>query len=403
MQINHLLANQIVTRAQSILKRDLLLADVGGLLMAGSDVTPGTFIPEALSVSQTGHAQTADYAGRQIKWWPFVYDERTIAIFGVYLEAGPITPEAMMLLQGLAEVIVYQHFLLDRVQSAEVVRAEFLKSALTSPTIANVDDLYRQADILQLTLQAPQVVVLIELHGFEQSLRNTYRNLSDEERSLRIASATEDVNTHLRKGYRNLQDNLIAYFGDDRFVLLKSIGGEGHTTLNTIRFMLDQGEFIMELLKKLQLKTPFTIGVGQYYPELQGLRKSYQDAKLALEVGIKVWGRGRMYHIKQVGMFITLANTSQDRKAELAHQILSPLLRDEQLFKTVQAFLTSGLNLTDAAEKLHIHRNTLIYRLDKTKKLINLDPRHFDDALQIKLGLMFYQPPGYAPDEAATK
>ena len=90
-------------------------------------------------------------------------------------------------------------------------------------------------------------------------------------------------------------------------------------------------------------------------------------------------------------MFITLANTSADRKAELAHQILSPLLSDEQLFKTVQAFLASGLNLTDAAEKLHIHRNTLIYRLDKTKKLIHLDPRHFDDALQIKLGLMFYQ------------
>jgi carbohydrate diacid regulator len=102
---------------------------------------------------------------------------------------------------------------------------------------------------------------------------------------------------------------------------------------------------------------------------------------------------GRVYHIKHVGMFITLANTSQDRKAELAHQILSPLLRDEQLFKTVQAFLACGLNLTEAAEKLHIHRNTLIYRLDKTKKLINLDPRHFDDALQIKLGLMFYQDP----------
>jgi carbohydrate diacid regulator len=91
-------------------------------------------------------------------------------------------------------------------------------------------------------------------------------------------------------------------------------------------------------------------------------------------------------------MFITLANISQDRKAELAHQILHPLLRDQQLYKTVRLFLTSGLNLTEAAAKLHIHRNTLIYRLDKTKKLIGLDPRHFDDALQIKLGLMFYQP-----------
>jgi carbohydrate diacid regulator len=121
------------------------------------------------------------------------------------------------------------------------------------------------------------------------------------------------------------------------------------------------------------------------------LRKSYQDARLALEVGSRVWGANQVYHIKRVGMFITLANTSQERKAELAHQILSPLLRDDQLYKTVQSFLGSGLNLTDAAERLHIHRNTLIYRLDKTKKLIGLDPRHFDDALQIKLGLMFYQ------------
>jgi carbohydrate diacid regulator len=155
--------------------------------------------------------------------------------------------------------------------------------------------------------------------------------------------------------------------------------------------MTEKGQQAATILADAKLDQPVTIGIGQYYPDLGGLRKSYQDAKLALEVGAKVWGTGRVYHIKQVGMFITLAGTSQDRKAELAHQILSPLLRDEQLFKTVQTFLACGLNLTDAAEKLHIHRNTLIYRLDKTKKLINLDPRHFDDALQIKLGLMFYQ------------
>ena len=244
---------------------------------------------------------------------------------------------------------------------------------------------------MQLTLQTPQAVILIELNGFEQKINDTYRSLSEEERSLRLSKATEEINHVMRQGFQNFQDNLIAYFGNDRFVLLKGIGGQSLTTLNTIRFMLEKGEYAMKVLQDIQQKLEITIGIGQYYPELQGLRKSYQDAKLALEVGSRVWGRGKIYHIKNVGMFITLANTSQSRKAELAHQILSPLLRDEQLFKTVQAFLASGLNLTDAAIKLHVHRNTLIYRLDKTKKLINLDPRHFDDALQIKLGLMFYQ------------
>ncbi len=391
MQINQHLADQIVTKAQAILKRDLLLTDLGGRLLAGSDIARGTFLPEALSVSQTGKTQTAENNGREIKWWPFVYESQTVAIFGVYTEAGPITNEAMMLLQGLAEVITYQNFLLDHIQSTDVVRAEFLKTALTSPALGNVEDLYRQADILQLSLQLPQAIILIEVNGFEQRLTDTYRTLSEEERQLRIAKASEEIATTLRKGFHNHQDNLVAYFGNDRFVLIKGIGGESLTTLNTIRFMQEKGEYAMKMLQDLQLKHPITIGIGQYYPDLQGLRKSYQDAKLALEVGSRVWGRGKVYHIKNVGMFITLANTSQSRKAELAHQILSPLIRDEQLFKTVQTFLSNGLNLTDAAIALHVHRNTLIYRLDKTKKLINLDPRHFDDALQIKLGLMFYQ------------
>jgi carbohydrate diacid regulator len=392
MLLNIALAKQIALKANQVLKRDILIADLSGQLLAGGGPKPHKFVPEALQAAQTGRALTADFDDHQTKWWPFVYEEQTIAVFGLPIDNGPITQEAVTLLQGLAEVIVYQHFLLDKIQSAERVRADFIKHALTSPTV-DPPDIYRQADILQLHLRAPQAVMLIHVDGLEREIRAQHAHLSTEEQQLQVDAVAETINTSIREGFKNLQDNLVAYFGNDQFVLLKGISGESLTTLNTIRFMNEKAEYAYHIMQQLGLGHPVTIGVGQYYPDLGGLRKSYQDAKLALEVGSKVWDLGRVYHIKQVGMFITLANTSQDRKAELAHQILSPLLRDEQLFKTVQVFLASGLNLTDAAEKLHIHRNTLIYRLDKTKKIINLDPRHFDDALQIKLGLMFYQDP----------
>jgi carbohydrate diacid regulator len=391
MQLNGALARQIADKANQVLKRDIMLSDLSGRLLAGSTIR-NAFVPEALSVAQTGHASTSDFDDHQTKWWPFVYEDQTIAVFGLPIETGPITQEAITLLQGLAEVIVYQHFLLDKIQSAERVRSDFIKHTLTAPSV-DPADIYRQADILQLGLRNPQAVVLIHVDGLEREFHAKYAHLSSEEQQLQLDAATESVSGKIREGFKNLQDNLVAYFGDDQFALLKGITGESLTTLNTIRFMLEKADFAQTLLQQLNLGHTITLGVGQYYPDLGGLRKSYQDAKLALEVGSKVWGQGRIYHIKHVGMFITLANTTQERKAELAHQILSPLLRDEQLFKTVQAFLASGLNLTEAAEKLHIHRNTLIYRLDKTKKLINLDPRHFDDALQIKLGLMFYQDP----------
>ncbi len=391
MQLNTALAKQVADKAHQVLKRDIIITDLSGRLVVGG-ASGHNFVPDALSVAQTGHSITSQFEDKQTKWWPFVYEDQTIAVFGLPLDSGPITQEAVTLLQGLAEVLVYQHFLLDKIQSAERVRADFIRLALTS-THVDVADIFRQSDILQLNLRAAQGVMLIHIEGLEKDIKSRFPRLSAEEQQLQIDSSAESINTHLREGFKNFQDNLVAYFGGDRFVMLKGIGGDSLTTLNTIRFMNEKAEHVLEVLQQLDLGHTITIGVGQYYPDLAGLRKSYQDAKLALEVGSKVWGIGRVYHIKHVGMFITLAGTSQERKAELAHQILSPLLRDEQLFKTVQAFLASGLNLTEAAEKLHIHRNTLIYRLDKTKKIINLDPRHFDDALQIKLGLMFYQDP----------
>lgn len=390
MLLNHALAKQIVDKAHAILKRDIALADMSGQILAANSEVRRVFVAEALNVAQTGHTTTSEFEGHKIKWWPFVYEEHTIAVFGLPLDLGPITQEAMTLLEGLAEVIVYQHFLLDKIQSAERIRADFIKLALTAKDV-DVDDIYRQADILQLGIRTPQAIIIAHLDGLENATRAKHANLSSEEQQLELDHETERISAYVRNGFKSTTTDPVAYIGDDRFVILKGISGESLTTLNTIRYMSEKGDVASAMLHNLQHSYTVTIGIGQYYPDLPGLRKSYQDAKLALEVGSKVWGIGHTYHIKRVGMFITLANTSQDRKAELAHQILSPLLRDEQLFKTVQIFLLSGLNLTEAAERLHIHRNTLIYRLDKTKKLINLDPRHFDDALQIKLGLMFYQ------------
>ncbi len=390
MELNSALAKQVAEKSRAILKRDIVITDTSGQVLVGAQADSHRFVAEALGVAQTGHTITTNYLDRQTKWWPFVYEGQTAAVFGLPVDVEPITQEAINLLHGLAEVLLYQHFLFDKLQSSERIRADFLTQLLTAGSIIT-EDIYRQADILQLDVRSPQAMILIEFDGLETAQHHLHRGLSAEEQQLKLDEETTRLSNILREFYKNHQDNLVAYLGNDRFVLFKGIGGDYLTTLNTIKFMNEKGENLFNMLKKLQLKLNFTVGIGQYYPDLAGLRKSYQDAKLALEVGKKVWGPNRPYHIKNVGMFITLANTSQDRKAELAYQILSPLLRDEQLFKTVQSFLASGLNLTEAATNLHIHRNTLIYRLDKTKKLIQLDPRHFDDALQIKLGLMFYQ------------
>jgi carbohydrate diacid regulator len=170
-------------------------------------------------------------------------------------------------------------------------------------------------------------------------------------------------------------------------LVLKGIRGDKVTTENSVKFFIAKGKYIHETLSEIT-QQKVTIGVGQYYPQIKGLKKSFQDAKLALEIGSKIWGTGGVYHILDVGIFVSLSPISHQRKAELAIQLLKPLFENEELSKTVESFLSSGMNLTEAANKLHVHRNTLIYRLDKVNQVIGLDPRTFQGALQIKLGFM---------------
>jgi carbohydrate diacid regulator len=389
MKLTPDIATQVLSRARQLLDRRVVVTDDRGLVLADADWS-GQIIVDALRAAQEGKVVRASLENHQIVWCPFVHDQQTAGVFGIIEEEIHVTPEAISLLQGLAEVITQQHFLLQHIQPTDTMRAGFMKEVLSGHQ-SNPSEIYRQADILQLNLRSSQAIILFEVTGFEESVSQKNSILSADERQLAIDHEAARVNLRVQEAFNNHMGNINCYLGKDIFVLSKGIGGDGLNIRNTMRFLIEKAQYIHEVLQKLYPSLVISGGVGQYYPDLGGLRKSYQEARLSLLVGTKVWGAGRVYHIKQVGMFVTLANVAQERKAELAHQILFPLFRDEQLYKTVQTFLQSGLNLTEAATKLHVHRNTLIYRLDKTKKVIGLDPRVFDDALQIKLGLMFYQ------------
>ena len=63
-------------------------------------------------------------------------------------------------------------------------------------------------------------------------------------------------------------------------------------------------------------------------------------------------------------------------------------LFNDEMLHTIEMFFAKDLNLSDTARQLYIHRNTLVYRLEKIKKLTGLDLREFDDAIVFKVALM---------------
>ncbi|HSH31738.1 MAG TPA: sugar diacid recognition domain-containing protein, partial [Candidatus Saccharimonadales bacterium] len=223
MQLSRDLAQQIRAKAKAILNREVAVADTSGLILTGPTES-GKFAAEALKASQDGRNTTGQMGSYQVEWCPFVYEQRIMGVFGIVMSSSPVAGEAISLLQGLAEVLVHQYFLIDKVQSTEVMRSNFISELLQAPRIDH-EAIYRQADILQLSLRSPQAAILVSLDNFEGQLHARTSGLSPEEQRLELIRATEKVVTHLREGFKNYPDNIFAYLGDNTFVILKGIGG----------------------------------------------------------------------------------------------------------------------------------------------------------------------------------
>ncbi len=133
------------------------------------------------------------------------------------------------------------------------------------------------------------------------------------------------------------------------------------------------------------------IGIGTVSTHLRELAKSYKEAQIAIEVG-KVFDTERYvisYESLGIGRLIYQLPTT------LCEMFLTEVFKknsidslDQETLFTIQKFFENNLNVSETARKLFVHRNTLVYRLEKIKKLTGLDLREFDDAITFKVALM---------------
>jgi len=131
-----------------------------------------------------------------------------------------------------------------------------------------------------------------------------------------------------------------------------------------------------------------TVGIGRSRHSLDELRESYAEAKRAIEVGRVFQPEDTIYVYSRLILERFLMELPQDISAYyhglLFNRKTSRLFNEEMLY-TIDMFFKKDLNLSDTARQLYIHRNTLVYRLDKVQRQTGLDLRSFEDAVTFKI------------------
>ena len=240
-------------------------------------------------------------------------------------------------------------------------RGTFVKNIIMDNILPG--DIYLRAKELHFSTESPRAVFLVRQVGHTDV-------------------GTLDVVTNLFPD--RLQDFVLSINETD-VAVVKQINGS--TTEEDLERMAKKIEDTLR--NELFVRT--VIGIGTISEHLRSLADSYKEAQTAIEVG-KVFDTEKTiinYENLGIGRLIYQLPTT------LCEIFLSEVFKkntieslDQETLFTINKFFENNLNVSETSRKLFVHRNTLVYRLEKIKKLTGLDLRLFDHAIVFKVALM---------------
>ena len=349
-----MISNQILQNAidglKGITRMDLCVCDTDGKVLA-------TTFPDAEEYENSILAFVDSPADSQvIQGYQFfkVFDEHQLEY--ILLAKGGSDDVYMV---GKLAAFQIQNLLVAYKERFD--KDNFIKNLLLDNLL--LVDIYNRAKKLHIETSVKRVVYIIETkYEKDTNALETVRSI--------FAGKTKDF---------------ITAVDEKNIILVKEVKpGETYEdlekTANTILDMLNT-----------EAMTKVHVAFGTVVGEIKEVSRSYKEAKMALDVGKIFYSDKNVVAYNRLGI------------GRLIYQLPIPLCKmfikeifdgkspdefDEETLTTINKFFENSLNVSETSRQLYIHRNTLVYRLDKLQKSTGLDLRVFEDAITFKIALM---------------
>ena len=349
-----MLSNQIIQKSldelKAVTKVDLEVYDLEGSRLAGtvSRYNEETHIVRifAQSVAQTQEMEN--------KWFMKILDEeRDMYVLIAYGDAQYTYSVAKIAVNQLQALMVAYKEKFDR--------NNFFQNLILDNLL--LVDIYNRAKKLHLEVEAKRIVYLIETKVESESMAKEL----------------------LRSLFSQQNGDYVTSVDEKNIVLIKSLHKEEmeEEISQTARTIVD----MLNSEAMLSVKVSY----GTVVNELKEVSKSYKEAKMALDVGKIFYAEKTIIGYEKLGIGRLIYQLPVSLCRMFMNEIFGdnlPDKLDEETLITIQKFFENSLNVSETARQLYIHRNTLVYRIEKLQKETGLDIRNFDDALTFKIALM---------------
>jgi carbohydrate diacid regulator len=360
---------------------DKIRAKVSALVSQELRVTDGH--GQSLSATAALKAEPIELAA--VPWAiPFAYGGNTVGYI-VLADEMPNHEEIAPLIRSIAELVMHQSLVLEQIPRQDERLDKFIYDLLNQPQ-PEWGLLAAEARLFDIELDRPRIAIVIQVN--DPALTTRFQDPSGD-REIRLTRYKFGINRALDSFYTSSRENVVSYLGGTSFCILKDLLSGADTELSAGLESFKKSLNAIYSILKSELKLPTTVGVGNYHPGLEGLRQSYHEAISAIELGAQTWDTDRIYHIDDFGVVAPLLSGVDENNIYFSRELLDRLGENNEIIQTLEAFFNFDMSLTRTAETLKIHRNTLVYRLDRITETLGLDPRAFDDAVQIKLAILY--------------
>ena len=287
--------------------------------------------------------------------------------FKVLGEEG--TPEYILIARGAGEdVHMIGRICVSQLQDLVMAyrerydKSNFIQNLLLDNML--LVDIYNRAKKLHIASERDRVVFIIETR-YEKDTESmeVLRNMFSDEEGHFITEVDEKSII--------LVEELEA--GSDDYDSIEQTANAIRDTLNT------------------EAMTDVRVAAGTIIRDISQVSRSYKEARMALNVGKIFYNAERVHMYNKLGIGRLIYQLPESLCRMFIKEVFTkqqPDTFDEETLQTINMFFDNSLNVSETARQLFVHRNTLVYRLEKLDKSTGLDIRKFDDALTFKIALM---------------
>src|SRR5215218_941548 len=317
---------------------------------------------------------------------PVVSENRTVGTVGITGNPDEVKRFGMVV-KSQTEIMLRESLHL-RIALLEEKALESLVYDIANydPAILEPEALVARGEELGYDLNLSRVSVVVDLAQFTH-LASSYRLRPDNRTpELELQSLKLGVLRTIKDVFGDEQD-VATSIGTGKFGVLHSLWPNEEDAMSRTRARC------RHLAESIRARHEIVanVGIGTVARSVPELKDSYQDAWSALHLGKRLARHKQVFHIGEFRVQELLLTVSYSSRKRFLQALLHPLKDQadwETLRSTIMAWCESGYNLVKASKALYIHRNTLIYRLNKIETLVGESPRDYEHAFALYLACL---------------